>query len=60
MVVPGVMEAWRNPTSPAAWGKAAVDIGLIGFSAAKMLHPEDRRLDSTVSVNRESLSKKNN
>jgi RHS repeat-associated protein len=35
MVVPGVMEAWRNPTSPRAWGKAAVDIGLIGLSAAK-------------------------
>jgi RHS repeat-associated protein len=36
MVVPGVMEAWHNPTSPAAWGKAAVDIGFIGFSAAKI------------------------
>jgi RHS repeat-associated protein len=35
MVVPGVMEAWRNPASPEAWGKAAVDIGLIGLSAAK-------------------------
>ena len=34
--MPGVMEAWRNPTSPAAWGKAAGDIGLIGFSAAKI------------------------
>jgi len=36
IAVPGVMESWRNPTSPAAWGKAAVDIGLIGFSAAKL------------------------
>jgi RHS repeat-associated protein len=35
MVVPGVMEAWRNPTSPRAWGKAAVDIGVIGLSATK-------------------------
>jgi RHS repeat-associated protein len=37
--VPGIMEAWRNPTSPAAWGKAAVDAALIGFSAAKFCGP---------------------
>ncbi len=36
MVVPGVMEAWRNPTSPRAWGKAAVDIGLIGFRLQRL------------------------
>ncbi len=36
MVVPGVMEAWRNPSSAEAWGKAAVDLGLIAFSVAKM------------------------
>jgi RHS repeat-associated protein len=33
--VPGIMEAWRNPTSPAAWGKAAVDAALIGLPLAK-------------------------
>ena len=33
---PGIMEAWRDPTNPEAWGKAAVDIALIGFSAAKI------------------------
>ena len=36
VMMPGLMEAWRNPTSPAAWGKAAVDVGLIGFSAMKV------------------------
>ena len=35
-VAPGIMEAWRDPTNPEAWGKAAVDIALIGFSAAKI------------------------
>ncbi len=28
MVVPGVMEAWRNPSSAEAWEKAAVDVGM--------------------------------
>lgn len=36
MVVPGVMEAWRNPTSSEAWGKAAVDVALFGLTAAKL------------------------
>jgi RHS repeat-associated protein len=39
MVVPGVMEAWRNPISPRAWGKAAVDVSMIGFSAVKLCGP---------------------
>ena len=38
MVVPGVMEAWQNPKSPAAWGKAAVDIGLLATSFCKGAH----------------------
>ncbi len=36
MLASGVMDAWRNPTSPAAWGRAAVDVGMLAFSAAKL------------------------
>lgn len=35
MLVPGLMEAFRNPRSTESWGKAAVDIALIGVSVAK-------------------------
>ena len=35
MLVPGLMEAFRNPTSAESWGKAAVDIALIGVSVGK-------------------------
>jgi RHS repeat-associated protein len=36
MLAPGIMEAWRNPRSAEAWGKAAMDVGLFGLTGAKM------------------------
>lgn len=35
MLVPGLMDAFRNPTSAESWGKAAVDIALIGVTVVK-------------------------
>ncbi|MCH9628165.1 MAG: hypothetical protein S4CHLAM2_18200 [Chlamydiales bacterium] len=36
MFFPGVMETWRNPRSAENWGRAAVDVALIGLSTTKL------------------------
>ncbi|MCH9628167.1 MAG: hypothetical protein S4CHLAM2_18220 [Chlamydiales bacterium] len=36
MFFPGIMETWRNPRSAENWGRAAVDVALIGLSTTKL------------------------
>jgi RHS repeat-associated protein len=36
LLAPGIMEAWRNPRSAEAWGRATVDIATLGLTVGKI------------------------